>query len=113
MFLIKKYNLATIVLGIVVAMYITDEFLINNKTNNIMTDFISNDQIVSAAKNDIDTHIENGTFKGYEGTTKNDQENFYSITSLYTQWARNESEADLALNNMYVEYYPEYNETLN
>ena len=75
-----------------------------------MTDFMSNEQIVSAAKGDIDNHIANGTFTGYEGTTNDDQENFYTITSLYAQWARNESEAELALDEMY-EDYPEFLET--
>ena len=75
-----------------------------------MTDFMSNEQIVNAAKNDIDRHIDNGTFTGYEGTTDDDQENFYTITSLYAQWSRNEAEAELALDTMYAEDYPEYHE---
>ena len=74
-----------------------------------MTDFMSNEQIVNAAKNDIDRHIQQGNFTGYEAST-DDGENFYTITSLYAQWAKNEAEAELALNDMYAEDYPEYHE---
>lgn len=72
-----------------------------------MTDFMSIEQVVNAAKNDIDRQIENGTFKGYESAGDN-EENFYTITSLYAQWARNENEAELALDKMYEEDYPEF-----
>jgi len=75
-----------------------------------MTDFMSNEQILNAAKNDIDNHIADGSFTGYEGTTDDDSENFYTITSMYAQWARNEAEAELALDTMYAEDYPEYHE---
>ena len=75
-----------------------------------MTDFMSNEQIVNAAKNDIDRHLEQGNFTGYEAST-DEGENFYTITSTYAQWARNEAEAELALNDMYAEDYPEYDES--
>lgn len=74
-----------------------------------MTNTMTIDQIISAAKNDIDIHIEAGTFTGYEDCTEN-EENFYTITSLYAQWAENEAEAELALDTMYEEDYSEYHE---
>ena len=76
-----------------------------------MNKYMTVEQIISAAKNDIDNHIAQGNFTGYEGTTTDDGENFYTITSLYAQWAENESEAEIALDAMYEEDYPEYEET--
>lgn len=75
-----------------------------------MTDFMSIDQIISAAKNDIDGHIAQGTFTGEEGTTDDDQENFHTIESLYCQWAKKgeEREAELKIWEMFEEDYPEY-----
>jgi hypothetical protein len=64
-------------------------------------------QVLDAAKSDINRHVNNGTFKGYEGADDN-EENFYTITSLYAQWAENQSEAEAALDAMYAEEYSEF-----
>lgn len=73
-----------------------------------MTKFMTIDQIITSAKNDIDTHIDKNSFMGYEGTTDDDQENFYTITSLYAQWGEDIIVAELALDKMYAEDYPKY-----
>lgn len=72
-----------------------------------MTDTMTNDQILTAAKNDIDNHIEEGTFKGYDEVDDN-EENFYTITSLYAQWAEVEVDAEACLYEMYEDQYPDY-----
>lgn len=73
-----------------------------------MTNFMSIDQIISAAKTDISIHVAKGTWKGQEPTTNDDEENFHTITSLYVQWAKDEGEADLKLWEMYEEDYSDY-----
>ena len=75
-----------------------------------MTDFMSIDQIISAAKNDINGKIGDGLFTGQEDTTNDDQENFYTIESLYCQWAKRgeENNAGLKIWEMFEEDYPEY-----
>lgn len=72
-------------------------------------DYMTIEQIQTAAKNDIDRHIKSNSFTGYEGTTDDNQENFYTITSLYTQWAKDSNEAEIALDAMYEEDYPQFN----
>ena len=66
------------------------------------------DQIVSAAKSDIDRHIKAGTFIKQGQELKDKNENVYSIISCYTQWAENENEAELAIWDMMEEDYNEY-----
>lgn len=73
-----------------------------------MCDTMTIDQIINAAKNDIAIHVAKGTWKGQEPTTNDDEENFHTITSLYTQWATNEAEADLKLWEMFEEDYSDY-----
>ncbi len=73
-----------------------------------MTDFMSVDQIISAAKNDIDDKIERGLFTGDQGTEDDNEENFYTVESLYCQWARDRADAELKLWDMYHEDYPEW-----
>lgn len=73
-----------------------------------MTETMSNEQIISAAKSDIDNHIANGTFVGDQSITDDDQENFYTIESLYTQWSEDEAEASVELWKMFEEDYPEH-----
>ncbi len=73
-----------------------------------MTDFMSIDQIISAAKSDIDNKIEEGRFTGDQGTEDDNEENFYTIESLYCQWARDEQAASLKIWEMFEEDYPEW-----
>ena len=73
-----------------------------------MTDFMSIDQIISAAKSDIDNKIEEGRFTGDRGTEDDNEENFYTIESLYCQWARDEQAASLKIWEMFEEDYPEW-----
>lgn len=78
-----------------------------------MTSFMTNEQIITAAKNDIDKHIDNGTFYGND-TPADDEahggnwENFHSITSCYGQWAEDGVSADPLLWEMYEKDYPQY-----
>jgi len=75
-----------------------------------MTDFMSVDQIVSAAKSDIQRHVEAGTFvkQGEDLRDENNDENVYTIISCYCQWAKDEAEAEQAIWSMMEEEYPEY-----
>lgn len=78
-----------------------------------MTDFMSNDQIISAAKSDIDKQIDRGTFYGDQAPANDkehggDWENFHTITSLYAQWAKDQTEAEQELWKMYEEEYGQY-----
>lgn len=74
-----------------------------------MADFMSIEQVVSAAKSHINRQISKGTFKGYDNANDN-EENFYTITSLYAQWARDKQSAENALDAMYAEDFPEFTE---
>lgn len=72
-----------------------------------MSDFMTIEQVLDAARGDINRQIKNGTFKGYDECTDN-EENFYTITSLYAQWAKDKDKAEDALDRMYAEEYPEF-----
>lgn len=65
-------------------------------------------QIISAAKSDIGRQIAKGTWKGCD-TANDNEENFYTIISLYAQWGENEAEAEIALWEMFKEDYSGYN----
>jgi hypothetical protein len=78
-----------------------------------MTDFMSNDQIISAAKSDIDNKIDRGIFYGDQapnddGAHGGDWENFFTITSLYAQWSKDQASAEEELWKMYEEDYPQF-----
>lgn len=70
--------------------------------------YMTIDQIISASKSDIDNKIEDGLFTGDQGTTDDNEENFYTIESLYCQWAENQAEAELKVWEMFKEDYPEW-----
>jgi len=72
-----------------------------------MTDTMTNDQIVSAAKGDISRQIAKGTWKGYDDADDN-EENFYTIVSLYAQWSDDPVEAENVLWRMFEEDYSGY-----
>ena len=68
------------------------------------------EQILNAAYSDIVRNINRGTFTGM--TAPDDPswegENFYTITSLYSQWAVNVTEAEQALWAMYEEQFGQF-----
>jgi hypothetical protein len=67
------------------------------------------DEIISAAKSDISRQIAKGTWFGYDDCPEDgDGENFYSIVSLYAQWADDIGEAEKALWEMFEDDYPLY-----
>ena len=72
-----------------------------------MANTMTIDQIISAAKSDIGRQIAKGTWKGYDEAGEN-EENFYTIVSLYAQWAEDEAEAEEALWKMFEEDYSGY-----
>lgn len=68
---------------------------------------MTNDQILSAARSDINRQIAKGTFTGQNDCTDN-EENFHTITSLYAQWSDDSLEAENVLWRMFEEEYPQY-----
>ena len=72
-----------------------------------MIQTMSIEQILNAAHSDIVRQINKGTFKGTNGVNDN-EENFYTITSLYSQWAENQVLAEEYLWRMYEEYFGDY-----
>lgn len=60
-------------------------------------------QILDSARNEIN----NGSFKYFNHANDN-EENFYTLESLYIQWAENEEKATDALWEMFAEECPEY-----
>lgn len=65
-------------------------------------------QIVDAARNDVLRHISNGTMKKEDEHCSDDDENIYTIDSLYSQWAENEEAASNAIYTMFEEEFTEY-----
>lgn len=72
-----------------------------------MTKYMSVEQILDSARNDISKHISRDTFTGNE-TCEDDEENFYTIESLYAQWAEDENEARESLWKMFEAEHPQY-----
>jgi len=73
-----------------------------------MTEYMTVDQIISASKADIDNKIEEGLFSGDQEMINDNGENFYSIISLYCQWAEDPGAAELKVWEMFEEEYPEW-----
>jgi hypothetical protein len=73
-----------------------------------MTTFMTIDQILSAAKSDINNKIQRDLFRGNEPCEDDNDENFETITSLYSQWAEDKEDAETELFAMYNECYPEW-----
>ena len=72
-----------------------------------MTKYMTVEQILDSARNDISKHIAKGTFKANEGCD-DDEENFYTIESLYCQWAEDEEEARESLWAMFEAEHPQH-----
>jgi hypothetical protein len=68
-----------------------------------MTEFMTIEQILDCAR----TEMNNEGFKFFD-SAEDDEENFYTVESLYIQWAENEQKATDALWNMFEEECPEY-----
>ena len=73
-----------------------------------MTEFMTISEIVDAARSDVNNHIASGTMKKEFEDCGDDDENIYTIDSLYTQWAENEEAASNAITTMFEEEFAEY-----
>ena len=65
-------------------------------------------KIVEEARGDVLNHIANGTMKKEFEECTDDDENIYTIDSLYAQWAENQESASNAITTMFEEEFPEY-----
>ncbi len=73
-----------------------------------MEEFMTITQVVDAARSDVNNHIDSGTMKKEDEHCTDDDENIYTIDSLYSQWAENEEAASNAISTMFEEEFPEY-----
>ena len=73
-----------------------------------MTKFMTITQIVDAARSDVNNHIASGTFRKQNENCGVDEENIFTINSLYAQWAENEEAASNAIAEMFAEEFAEY-----
>ena len=77
-------------------------------------DYMTDEEILRAARNDIDNQISRGTFYtlGQEPQAFHDGEidgeNFYTIISLYCQYAEDEDRCEKKLQDMFKKDYAEY-----
>lgn len=70
--------------------------------------YMSIEQIVDAARNDVVKQIAKGTMRKEDEHCSDDEENVYTIDSLYSQWAKDEAAASEAISTMFKEEFPEY-----
>ncbi len=73
-----------------------------------MTEFMTTEEVVDAARNDVSKHIANGTFKKENEHCSDQDENIYTIDSLYSQWAEDEQKASNAITTMFKEEFSKY-----
>ena len=73
-----------------------------------MTEFMTIDQIVSAARNDAARQLSKGTLKAEGEQCTDNDENIYTIVSLYSQWAEDEVEAEDASWTMFKEEFSKF-----
>lgn len=73
-----------------------------------MKEFMTIDQIVIASRNDAIRQKARGTLKSVSEHCTDNDENVYTITSLYSQWAENEVEAENAIWKMFKEEFSKY-----
>ena len=85
------------------------------QTESMMSeDYMTDEEILRAARNDIDNQISRGTFYtlGQEPQAFHDGEidgeNFYTIISLYCQYAEDEDRCEKKLQDMFKKDYAEY-----
>ena len=72
------------------------------------TKYMTIEQIVTAARNDAENQEANGTLKKEGEQCTDDDENIYTIDSLYSQWAEDEHAASEAIQTMFEEEFPDY-----
>ena len=89
----------------------TDPQLILDEKINIkvmnLSEYLTVEQIVDAARNEIKRCINNGNFVGNKMPTE-DEENFHTIEALYVQWAEDEMLASEKLWEMFEEEFSQY-----
>jgi len=73
-----------------------------------MTKFMTIQQVVDAARGDVFNSIANGRMRKEAEDCGDDDENIYTINSLYAQWAENEEAASNAITKMFEEEFSEY-----
>lgn len=73
-----------------------------------MSEFMTIDQIVSAARNDVSRQLTKGTLKSESEVCIDNDENIYTIVSLYSQWAEDEIEAENAIWTMFKEEFSNF-----
>lgn len=67
--------------------------------------YMTIDQIVAAAENDAARQLENGRLRSVNEHCGDDEENIYTLTSLYSQWAEDQVEAENAIWTMFREKF--------
>lgn len=73
-----------------------------------MVDYMTIDQIVNAAENDASRQQENGRLRSINEDCGDDEENIYTLVSLYGQWAKDEAEAEKAIWTMFEEKFSKF-----
>ena len=73
-----------------------------------MTKYMTIEQIIDAVRNDATRHKKNGTLKTTMQNCGDDEENRYTLDSLYSQWAKNPEEASDAITELFDEEFPNY-----
>lgn len=73
-----------------------------------MKEFMTIDEVLTAVRNDAVRHMEEGTFRKESEFCDVDEENVYTMDSLYSQWAEDPEEASEAIYQMFVDEFPEY-----
>jgi hypothetical protein len=71
-------------------------------------DYMTIEQIVTAAENDAARQQENGRLRSINEDCGDDEENIYTLTSLYSQWAENEAAAEDAIWTMFKEKFSKF-----
>ena len=67
-------------------------------------DFMTIPQIVEAARNEVNNKIDDGRWKGTDYAGDN-EENIFTISSMYVQWAEDEDLAQQAIDTMFEEEF--------
>ena len=71
-------------------------------------DYMTLEQVVDAARNDVTQQIKKGTMRKESEHCPDDEENIYTIDALYSQWAKDKEVASDAITTMFAEEFPEY-----
>jgi len=71
-------------------------------------DYMTIDQVVSAAHNDAARQLKNGRLRSINEDCGDNEENIYTLTSLYSQWAEDQVEAEDAIWTMFKEKFSNF-----